>query len=117
MTKLVINICYGGFSVSIAAARRMAELGHTLAKASTEEYDRIASEQGRRATSVDWYGNFCRSTERNDPVLIQVVEELGRAANGELAALKVVEIPDDVKWQIEEYDGNEWVAEEHRTWS
>jgi hypothetical protein len=27
-----------------------------------------------------------------------------------------VDIPDDVKWEIEEYDGNEWVAEVHRTW-
>ncbi len=25
-------------------------------------------------------------------------------------------IPDDVKWQIEEYDGLEWIAEKHRTW-
>jgi hypothetical protein len=28
----------------------------------------------------------------------------------------VVTIPDDVAWTIEEYDGNEWVAEVHRTW-
>ena len=31
--------------------------------------------------------------------------------------LKVVEIPDGIEWQIEEYDGKEWVAETHRTWS
>ena len=31
--------------------------------------------------------------------------------------LKVVEIPDDVEWEIEEYDGNEWVSEVHRCWS
>jgi len=36
---------------------------------------------------------------------------------GEYSELKVVEIPDDVKWQLEEYDGLEWVAEKHRTWS
>jgi hypothetical protein len=45
-----------------------------------------------------------------------VVLELGEAANGRCAELKVVEIPDDVEWQIEEYDGLEWVAEKHRTW-
>jgi len=28
-----------------------------------------------------------------------------------------VEIPDDVKWHIHEYDGLEHVAEDHRTWS
>ena len=53
---------------------------------------------------------------RNDPALVQVVEEMGDKANGDHATLKVVEIPDDVEWQIDEYDGSEWVAEKHRTW-
>lgn len=26
------------------------------------------------------------------------------------------DIPDDVEWEIEEYDGLEWVSEKHRTW-
>jgi len=30
--------------------------------------------------------------------------------------LAIVEIPDDVEYTIEEYDGNEHVAEAHRTW-
>ena len=34
-----------------------------------------------------------------------------------LAKLKIVEIPDDVEWIIEEYDGKEWIAEDHRRWS
>jgi len=29
---------------------------------------------------------------------------------------KVVEIPDDIEFVIEEYDGIEWVAEKHRVW-
>ena len=33
------------------------------------------------------------------------------------AQLKIVEIPDDVKWIVEEYDGIELIAEVHRTWS
>lgn len=49
------------------------------------------------------------------PLLVQVVEELGDRAGGPCACLKVVEIPADVKWTIEEYDGLEWVAEAHRT--
>lgn len=32
------------------------------------------------------------------------------------ADLKIVEIPPDVDWEINEYDGVEWVAETHRTW-
>ena len=54
--------------------------------------------------------------DRSDPIMVQVVEELGSEANGKFAELKVVEIPDDVKWEIEEYDGDEWIAEIHRTW-
>lgn len=54
---------------------------------------------------------------RNDPKLVEAVEKLGTEANGMCAALKVVEIPDDVEWDIEEYDGIEWVAEKHRVWS
>lgn len=54
--------------------------------------------------------------ERNDPRLIQIVEELGEDAAGYGAMLKIVEIQDDVEWEIDEYDGSEWVAEKHRTW-
>jgi len=54
---------------------------------------------------------------RAHPLIIRVIEELGEAANGEHAALKIVEIPDDVEFTIEEYDGLEHVAENHRTWS
>jgi len=54
---------------------------------------------------------------RDDPALVAIVEEMGFASNGPHADLKVVEIPDDVDWSIGEYDGIEWVAEKHRTWS
>lgn len=58
-----------------------------------------------------------RDIARDDPFLVQVVEELGKLADGSHSELKVVTIPDDVEWQIDEYDGSEWVAEKHRTWS
>ncbi len=89
--KVVINRCYGGFGLSKEAEAKYAAL-----------------------TSKEEVWSF--ELERNDPVLIQIVEELGEAANGGYAELKIVEIPDDVEWQIQEYDGIEWVAEVHRTW-
>jgi hypothetical protein len=46
-----------------------------------------------------------------------VIEALGDRADDVHAELRVVEVPDDVNWVIEEYDGLEWVAEVHRTWS
>lgn len=53
---------------------------------------------------------------RSDPLLIRVVEELGKKANGHCAALAIIEIPDGIEYDVEEYDGLEWVAEKHRTW-
>ena len=60
---------------------------------------------------------FCTSTiERDDEKLIAVVEELQEKANGHYAFLKIIEIPDDVDWILQDYDGVEWVAEKHRIW-
>lgn len=50
--------------------------------------------------------------ERTNPLLIQIIEEMPE----ENKDLRIVEVPDDVKWYISEYDGAEWVSEEHRTW-
>jgi hypothetical protein len=111
--KIVINACYGGFGLSDRATRRYAELkGLKLI------------EKGSRAGEIDFYVDevkpenyfYIRTSDRSDPVLVQVVEELGDGAGGRYAQLRVVEIPDDVKWEIEEYDGREWIAEVHRTW-
>lgn len=54
---------------------------------------------------------------RANPILVQLVEEMGEAANGSCADLKIVEVPDDADWEISEYDGREHVAEKHRSWS
>ena len=90
--KIVINACYGGFSLSDRGLARYNELtGHNQ----TYYYD----------------------IQRDDPHLVQVIEELGFWSGGYYSKLKIVEIPDDVDWQIQEYDGNEWVAEKHRIWS
>ena len=48
--------------------------------------------------------------------MIAVVELMGSAAYGGYAELKIVDVPDDVNWYVEEYDGREWVAERHQTW-
>ena len=81
--KIVINTCYGGFSLSEQAS----ELLPTL-----------------------------RYMQRDSPSLVKVVEELGSKSWGDCAELKVVEIPEDVEWEIVEYDGIEHIAEQHRTW-
>lgn len=70
----------------------------------------------KRLNESGWYWSD-DDIERDDPDLVAVVEELGDRANGNHAKLRVVEIPADVAWEIDEYDGLERVAEVHRTWA
>ena len=37
--------------------------------------------------------------------------------DGKFSYLKIVEIPDDVEWEIDDYDGIETIHEVHRSWS
>lgn len=59
--------------------------------------------------SIDW-------DNRTDPDIIEVVEKLGEKSWGRFSKLEVVEIPDDVEYEIDEYDGLETIREVHRTW-
>ena len=93
MQQIVISACHGGFGLSDKAQLLYLELtGYNLA----EYHWEIA---------------------RDDPMLVHTVLRLGAAANTPYSKLKVVEIPDGVTWTIHEYDGLEWIAEAHRTWS
>ena len=87
MKKIVINTCYGGFGYS----------------------DKAREQYG--LPECNW------KIDRDDPMLVKAVEELGDKANYQFSELKVVEIPDGIDWSIEEYDGMEHVAEAHQTWS
>jgi len=97
LKKIAINTCYGGFSLSPKAYKRYKEL------------------KGDTSCENDY--TYIRPEDREDPDLIKVIEELKEDANGNFALLKIVKIPADVEYFIEEYDGAEWVAEKHRTWN
>lgn len=60
-----------------------------------------------------YYGDWSRT----DPDVVAVVEELGERADGSFSALGVVDIPDDVRFTIDEYDGMETIEEVHRSWA
>ena len=116
MRKVVINTCFGGFGLSHEAIIRYAQIkGFPLIVKKTDS-SLVPYQYYKEVEQPD---NYFSDYEilRDDPALVKTVEELGREANGWAAELKVVEIPDGVNFQIEEYDGNEWVAEVHRTWS
>lgn len=114
--KIVINQCYGGFGLSEEAV-----LLYGKKKGLNIIVVRDKIMKGLRHYYLDEVkdGNYFHENyiERNDPALVEVVNELGKKADGYRAELKIVEIPDDVKWTIEEYNGKEWVAEDHPTWS
>ena len=114
--KIVINRKHGGFGLSEEAV---------LLYGDKKNLNIIAKEDERVKTITHYYFNEVKEEngfgeweiERNDPVLVEVVEQLGDLANGYYSKLKIVEIPDDVKWYIHDYDGLEEVHEEHRKWS
>ena len=120
MTKIVINGCYGGFGLSRKATLRIRELkadpnfggpciiGDVYV---SSEIDAVP-----KPVTTDYGLGSGNGLYRDDPILVKVVEELGEEASGGYAQLKIVEVPNDVTWHIEEYDGIEWVAEDHRTW-
>lgn len=142
--KIVINTCYGGFGLSDKAYEWMMEQGVKVqkyyqqvrgedGKFKDEErndgeviFDRDLEEEDEsdpqflgamRLLAGRYWEKWVTRETRNHAVVVMVVEELGDEANGKHAKLKVVEVPDEVEWEIEEYDGIEWVAEKHRVWS
>lgn len=54
--------------------------------------------------------------KRTDPLLIQVVEELGPKVNYQNGRLCVVEVPDETDFTIFDYDGMEVVVEVGHFW-
>ena len=53
---------------------------------------------------------------REDPDLIAIIDEMGEESFGMFAYLKIVEIPNDVEYEITEFDGSETIREKCRTW-
>lgn len=91
MKKIVINSCYGGFSLSDFCLQ-------------------LLRERKNDPDLNEWY------LARDDHDLVAIVEQYQKESWGRFAQLKIVNIPEDVEWTITEYDGKEHVAEVHRTW-
>jgi len=96
--RIIINNCYGGFSLSQKAIDELRKRHHLPVR---------LNEHGLEVEE---------RYLRDDPIFIDTIEEMGKEAWGKNARLAVVEIPYDVEWRIEDYDGKEYVAERHRVW-
>lgn len=143
--KVVINACFGGFSLSPKATLLLWERGckgvdvthvddyfKSESKSSYfskekslkewRDYQVTPPREGREPMMLhvfspdEQYILYALDIPRDDPMLIAVVEELGKKANGSCASLKIIDVPEGVSWHVEEYDGNEHIAEDHRTW-
>lgn len=116
MKKIVINSDFGGFSLSDKAMERYCEIACIDYETVTSSYGMTLFYKAGHANDdefiIDEY-----QFDRDDKILVHVVEQLKEEANGVHASLKVVEIPDDVKWFVDEYDGRECIREAHRVWS
>lgn len=54
---------------------------------------------------------------RSDPRLIAAIEKIGEEkASGPLSKIQVIEVPDGIDWELDEYDGLESIHEVHRSW-
>jgi hypothetical protein len=118
MVKIVINRCYGGFGLSEDAMRLYAEKKdlpfyvYSDPKYSGSIFKSYftADPSGMTRINSDFYRKYHLydlDIERNDPVLVEVVEELGDKANGMCAKLMIEEVPKGTLYRIDEYDGME----------
>ena len=142
--KIVINAQYGGFGLSKLATEEYLRLkgkksyfystecdGREIYYKKTDSSFKediftlcftkdLGESISGEEISEDMWKNYCfsaKKVKRTDEDLIKVVEKLKERANTICSSLKTIEIPDDVDYEIEEYDGNEWVSEKHRTWA
>ena len=133
--KVILNKCYGGFGVSEKAYRLYAKKKGIDLYLYVWEYGKrhrkIEHDDGRHTVyyftkdfgeevyfqKEDWdYHLYLDCAHREDKALIECVEELGASADGPYARLVVVDIPDGMKYVIDDYDGWETLHEKVREW-
>ena len=100
MVEIVINKCFGGFGLS-----KEGEIEYLVRSGLIIH--------GLTSWPLDYHDT---DIPRHDPVLVQLIEEDAELYGNRGTRLVVVEIPDDVDWEISDYDGREHIAEKHRTW-
>lgn len=128
MRKIILNKCYGGFELSKKAYELYAKKKGLELYTYTQniengnfKYEYSDGEDLFTTYFTKDFGNdveisnedyekysLClRDEAREDKTLIEVVEELGEEASGRFGELKIVEIPENAFYLIDEYDGIE----------
>ena len=100
--EIAINVCHGGFAVS---------------EAIFEDLEIEWDGYGFLDNGSFGITSSNRHEYRAHPDLIQALKKLGEDANGEYSKISIVDVPDDINWGIDDYDGAESVHEAHAVWS
>ncbi len=141
MKKVILNKSYGGFGVSqkgyeLYAKKKGFELivykrnydyesknfYYTKLKYPTSEVlvEYFTKDFGDNVLiSNEDYENYSLHLSwgyREDATLIEVIEELGEEANSIYSKLVIVEIPDDLDYMIDDYDGIETLHQKVQEW-
>jgi hypothetical protein len=116
MTKIVYNDSYGGFGLSVEAFRRARELSGDPRWGCDGEYDPLEKVSPSFVSNMQYVSD--PEVPRSDPYLVAVVGEMGEAASGPYAKLRVIDLPPGTLYRIDEYDGKESVmAQSDYEWS
>jgi len=107
MAFVVYNACYGGFALSEAAVR----LGRFLSQDQAWAGATLRGETYPDGEVNDLgYDSYHITISRADPILVQVVQDLGEKAGGQHADLQTEFVPTGRLYRIDEYDGWEKVV-------
>lgn len=109
VNKVVVNKCYGGFSLPDKAIEWLKENARQEIKdyiKSIEEDEELGPTYCSYALVYEF--NDGEGIARHDSDLIRCVEKLKEGASGEYAELCVVKIIGN-QYKVREYDGAEWV--------
>lgn len=93
---IIINKCFGEFNLSNKAFRELIKMGWSVSVDGNSDliYESFDDELGKY-----YYAKYDRDFRTNLDV-ISVVKLLGDEANGYGSKLKIVEIPEEVEWEI-----------------
>ena len=117
LRKILVCKSYGGYSLSNVCHEELLRLNHPIAVEEQKDQVAYAAKPYGKFDSTLYKDDWGRHYDRDDAMLIEVVERLGcDVCSGSHCKLGITEIPWNVNWGIHEYDGQEYVEEVHRSW-
>lgn len=96
--KVIVNKSFGGAGLSEEAIDMIVDNPNF-------QYDLSEGTEGLLWKLKNLDGHYYRTNQ----VIINVIETLGEEANGNHANLVIAEIPDNVEWEVYNYDGLETI--------